>query len=64
MITKVIKLKLQYFKHVYVQARPPDKSVYRKIIYFISHPKHMYVGTQKNHLNETVLLSTLNTCLN
>ena len=21
--------------------RPPDKSVYRKIIFFISHPKHM-----------------------
>ena len=23
------------------QPRPPDKSVYWKIIYFISHPKHM-----------------------
>ena len=64
MITKVIKLKLQYFKHVYVQARPPDKSAYQTIIFFISHPKHMYVGTQKNCLNETVLLSTQNTCLN
>ena len=42
MITKVIKLKLQYFKHVYVQARPPDKSAYRNIIFFISHPKHMF----------------------
>ena len=64
MITKVINLKLQYFKHVYVQARPPDKRVYWKIIFFISHPKHMYMGTQKNRLNETVLLSTQNTCLN
>ena len=45
MITKVIKLKLQYFKHVHVQARPPDKSVYRKINFFISHPKHMYMVT-------------------
>ena len=64
MITKVIKLKLQYFKHVYVQARPPDKSVYRKSIFFVSRPKPMYMGTQKNRLNETVLLSTQNTCLN
>ena len=64
MITKVIKLKLQYFKHVYAQARPPDKSVYWKIIFFISYPKHMYMGTQKNRLNETVLLRTQNTCLN
>ena len=45
MITKIIELKLQYFKHIYVQARPPDKSVYQKIIFFISHPKHMYMGT-------------------
>ena len=41
----------------------PDKSAYRKTIFFISHPKHV-VGTQKNCLNETVLLSTQNTCLN
>ena len=27
------------YKHCY--GRPPDKSVYCKIIYFISHPKHM-----------------------
>ena len=44
-------------------TRPPDKSAYWKIIFFISQPKHV-VGTQKNHLNETVLLSTQNTCLN
>ena len=43
--------------------RPPDKSVNWKII-FISHPKHIVVGTQKNTLNEMVLLSTQNTCLN
>ena len=43
--------------------RPPDKSVYQKTIFFISHPKHV-VGTQKNRLIETVLLSTQNTCLN
>ena len=29
---------------------PPDKSVYWKTIFFITH--------QKNHLNDTVLLST------
>ena len=34
---------------------PPDKSVYRKIIFFIFHPKHV-VGTQKNRLNETFFL--------
>ena len=44
-------------------ARPPDKSVYWNIISFISHPKHG-VGTQKNRLNETVPLSTQNTCSN
>ena len=43
-------------------TRPPDKSTNWKIIFFISHPKH--VGTQKNRLNETVLLSTQNKCLN
>ena len=39
--------------------RPPDKSAYWKTIFFISHPKHV-VGTQKNRLNETVLLGTQN----
>ena len=34
-----------------------------KTIFLISYPKHV-VGTQKNRLNETVLLSTQNTCLN
>ena len=46
-----------------IESRPPDKSAYWKIIFFISHPKHV-VGTQKNRLNETVLLSIQNTCLN
>ena len=44
--------------------RPPDKSVYWKIIFFISHAKQYVVGTQKNRLNETVLLTTQNTRLN
>ena len=41
--------------------RPPDKSAYWKIIFFISHPKTYVVGTRKNRLNEAVLLSTQNT---
>ena len=44
-----------------VSSRPPDKSVYWKIIFS---SKTYVVGTQKNRLNETVLLSTQNTCLN
>ena len=49
----------------YDKNSPPDKSAYWKTIFFISHPKHNYVvGTQKNRLNETVLLSIQNTCLN
>ena len=43
-------------------SRSPDKSPYWKIIFFISHPKPYVVGTHKNRLNETVLLSTRNTC--
>ena len=35
------------------------KSAEQKIIFLISQPKHV-VGTQKNRLNETVLLSTRN----
>ena len=44
--------------------RPPDKRAYWKIIFFISHSKTYVVGTQKNRLNETALLSTQNVCLN
>ena len=44
-------------------VRPLVKSVYQKISFLISQPKHV-VGTQKNRLNETVLLSTQNICSN
>ena len=40
--------------------RPPDKSAYCNIIFLIFKPKTNVVGTQKNRLNETVLLSTQN----
>ena len=43
---------------------PPDKSVYWKIYFSYFSTKTYVVGTQKNRLNETVLLSTQNTCLN
>ena len=45
-------------------VRPTDKSLYLIIIFFISQPKKNVVGTQKNRLNEMVLYSTQNTCLN
>ena len=38
--------------------RPFVKSVYQKINFLVSHPKHMKLVLQKNRLNETVLLST------
>ena len=45
-------------------ARPLDKSALFKFHFLISQPKQTYVvGTQKNPLNETVLLSTQNKCL-
>ena len=43
--------------------RPPDKSVYLKIILLISNKTHA-VGTQNKVSNETVLLSTQKPCLN
>ena len=43
--------------------RPQDKSAYWKFFFYFS-TKTYVVGTQKNRLNETVLLSTQNTCLN
>ena len=43
--------------------RPPDKSAYWKIIFLYFSSKTYVVGTQKNRLNETVLLSFQNTCL-
>ena len=44
----------------------PGKSVQRKIFFLISQPKHNFyvVGTQKNRLIETVLLSTQDIFLN
>ena len=45
-------------------VRPPDKSAYWKIIFFISHRTiNICCGYLKNRLNETALLSTRNTCL-
>ena len=38
------------------------KSAYQKTIYLISQPKTYVVGTQKNRLDETVLLRTQNIC--
>ena len=47
------------------KIRPPDKSVHWKAIFsiLILIQKTFAVGTQKNRLNETVPLSSLNTCL-
>ena len=41
-------------------TRPPDKSVYWTAIFLFLNQNNV-VGTQKNRLNETVLLSTQNT---
>ena len=38
----------------------PEMRVRNRKLFFLSY----VVGTQKNHLNETVLLSTQNICLN
>ena len=47
-------------EHSYkILCRPEVKSAYQKIAFLISH--HV-VGTQKNRLNEMVLLSTQNIC--
>ena len=46
------------------EYRPPDKNVYLTIIFSRFSTKTYVVGTQKNRLNETVLLSTQNTRLN
>ena len=44
-----------------LDSRPLDKSVLLKINFLIFQPKHV-VGSQKNRLIETVLLSTHNKC--
>ena len=60
---------MKYFQRINQQymiidkARPPDKSAYLNIFVCFS-TKTYVVGTQKNSLNETVLLSTQITCLN
>ena len=38
--------------------RPPDKNAYLKLFFLFLNQKEKCVGTQKNRLNETVLLST------
>ena len=48
------------FQCSYMRFRSPNKSV---LLFFFS-TKTNVVGTQKNCLNETVLLSTQNTCSN
>ena len=47
-----------------LSIRPSVKSAYRKNDFLISQQKHVLyvVGTQKNRLNETVLLNTPNIC--
>ena len=45
-------------------TRTPDKNVYLKIIFLNFFTKLYVVGTQKNSLNEIVLLSTQNLGLN
>ena len=52
-----------YRRFVCYDIRSPDKRAEFLIIFLTSQPKQTYVvGTQKNRLNETVLLSTHNTC--
>ena len=46
-----------------VGSRPLVKSAYQKYFFYFS-TKTYVVGTQKNRLNETVLLSTQNICKN
>ena len=41
---------------------PPDKSVPLKVYFLISQLKNV-IGTQKDSLNETVLVSVQNMCL-
>ena len=43
-----------------VVNRPPEKSTYRKAIFLYFLSETCVVGTQKNRLNETVFLRTIN----
>ena len=45
-------------KYGLIFHRPPDKIAYLKIIFSYFSTKTYVVGTQKNRLNETVLLSS------
>ena len=45
-------------KKASVLTKPPNKRARLKIMFLISHSKHM--GAQKKHLNERFLLSTQN----
>ena len=47
-----------------LQIRPPDMSAYLEKYFPYCSSKTYAVDTQKNRLNETVLLSTQNTCFN
>ena len=49
-------------KDVNVMDRPPECITENHCSYFST--KTYVMGSQKKHLNETVLLSTQNTCLN
>ena len=48
---------------LFQEISPPGKSVTENYDFYFS-TKTYVVGTQKNRLDETVLLSTQNTCLN
>ena len=55
---------LHQLLHQLPNYRTPDKTakIEKYFVYFST--KTYVVGTQKNRLNETVLLSTQNTCFN
>ena len=58
-LSKVSSYYSSYFTDKVSICRPPGENYF---LYFSS--KTYVVGTQKNRRNETVLLSTQNTCLN
>ena len=51
-----------HFYNVQKSTRPPVGN--RKLVFLFLNQNIYVVGSQKNHLDETVLLSTQNTCLN
>ena len=63
--TGMIKVVQRFKVHAELRKdlnRPPECVLENYFLYFSS--KTYVVGTQKNGLNETVLLTTQNTCLN